>query len=220
MSDFLCLVDHLIERARRLVGSFQFIPALELLKDVEAFPLSKLRAEEVQCLLGEIYLSLKRYRRAHRHFRKAVRLAPRTARYRHLLGICVASHPHGRLSHALKHFRHSMRLAPHYPASQAEAGLLNIRLGRVRTGLTWLRQAAARDVRLVEKLARGYCELGRPDEAQRAVQTAQFSHPDCPKLHQLYCDLQTRRLRGQQATLQADQDSAPVFLPFLRLRRG
>ncbi|MGL4555813.1 MAG: tetratricopeptide repeat protein [Gemmataceae bacterium] len=217
MSDVLCFVDHLIERSRRLAASAQLAPALELLHDVESFPLPPARAEEVQRLLAEGYLSLKRYRRAHRHLRRAARLAPRTARYHHLLGVCVASHPRGRQERALKHFRRALRLAPTQRRTRAEAGLAAVRVGQVEAGLSMLRRAADGEPGLVGQLVRGYCEAGRPDDARRAVLAARFTAPHCPKLVRLLSDLQTGRLRGEQASRRAD--AAPVLLPFVHLRR-
>src|SRR5262245_16470137 len=219
MSDVLCLVDHLIERSRRLAGSSQFAPALELLHDVAAFPLPPARAEEVQRLLAESYLHLKRYRKAHRHLRLALKLAPRTARYHHLLGVCVSSHPRGRKERALAHFRRALKLAPNQRRCRADAGLLAVRLGRVEAGLAMLRQAADGEPALVGKLVRGYCEAGRPEDARRALQAARFAAPHCPKLARLWFDLQTGRLRGEQASRRAENAPAPVLLPFLRLRR-
>jgi tetratricopeptide (TPR) repeat protein len=218
MSDVLCFVNHLLERAQRLARSSQFVPAIELLRDVARFPLSATRAEQVHRLLGELYLQLRRYRKAARHLRQAIALAPRTARYHYLLGRCVAAHPRGRRENALQHFRRALQLQPNHRRCQAEAGLLAVRLGRVSYGLRLLRQAAQGEPRLVGKLVRGYCEAGRPEAARRAVQLARFAAPRCPQLLQLQHRLQYGQLRGQQAQRTARAAGAPVVLPFLYLR--
>ncbi|MFQ3592869.1 MAG: tetratricopeptide repeat protein [Gemmataceae bacterium] len=218
MSDVLCLVNHLLQRARRLANSSQFVPAIELLRDVVTFPLSAARAEEVHRLLGELYLKLRRYRKAAKQFRQAIRLAPRTARSYYLLGRCVASHPSGRPDRALNYYRRALRLSPQMQNCRAEAGLLAVRLGQVGYGLRLLRQAAQDQPRLLAKLVRGYCEAGRPAQAQRTLQLARFAAPRCPRLRQLQVDLQLGRLRGQQARRMARSATAPVVLPFLYLR--
>jgi tetratricopeptide (TPR) repeat protein len=218
MSDVLCLVDHLFERARRLAQSSQFAPAIELLRDVVLFPLSAARAEEAHRLLAEMYLKLRRFRKAARHLRRAIALAPRTARYHYLLGLCVASHPRGRRENALSHYRRALRLNPSYRRCRAEAGLLAVRLGRVGYGLRLLREAAEGEPRLMGKLVRGFCEAGHPEEARRAVQQARFAAPRCPRLLQLQTDLQRGRLRGQQQHRVARSRATPVVLPFLFLR--
>jgi tetratricopeptide (TPR) repeat protein len=218
MSDVLCLVNHLLERARRLAQSSQFAPAIELLRDVATFPLSAARDEEVHRLLAEMYLKLRRFRKAARHLRRAIALAPRTARYHYLLGLCVASHPQGRRENALSHFRRALELNPTHRRCRAEAGLLAVRLGRVNYGLRLLREAAEGEPRLVGKLVRGFCDAGRPEEARRAVQLARFAAPRCPRLLQLQNDLQLGRLRGQQQHRVARSATSPIVLPFLFLR--
>jgi tetratricopeptide (TPR) repeat protein len=218
MSDVLCLVNHLLGRAHRLAHSSQFAAAIELLEDVATFPLTARRTEEVERLLAELYLKQRQYRKAARHLRRAIAVAPRTARYHYLLGVCVASHRNGRRERALEHFRRALKLAPTHRRCRAEAGLLAVRMGRVELGLRWLRQAAEGEPRLVEKLARGYCEAGRPEEAKRAVQLARFGAPRCLRLQQVQAQLDLGRLRGQQAERAARRTTNPVVLPFLFLR--
>jgi tetratricopeptide (TPR) repeat protein len=218
MSDVVCLVSHLIERAHRLAQSSQYTAAIELLHDVASFPLSSRRSEEVERLLGELYFKQRRFRKAARHLRRAIGLAPHTARYHYLLGLCVATHPRGRRERALAHFRRALKLAPTHRRCRAEAGLLAVRMGKIGLGLRWLRQSAQGEPRLVAKLARGYCEAGQPEKAKRAVQLARFAAPRCPRLRQFQAQLQLGRLRGQQANQAAKRASTPVVLPFLFLR--
>lgn len=220
MSDIFSLTDHRIERARRLTAAGQLAAAAEQLHALEALPLPPARAEEVQRLLAEGYLRRRRFRKAHAHLRQAIRFAPRCSRYWFLLGLAVASHHRGRTEKALRYYRRSLKLAPNQARCRAEAGLLCVRLGRTEAGLRLLREASRRgrgDAGLVGKLVRGYREAGRPAEARSAVQAARFAAPHCPKLRQLWFDLQASRLCREQETRQAHMDTAPVLLPFLRV---
>lgn len=216
MSDVLCLVDHLIERARRLMASFQYAAARELLDDVREFSLSSARAEEVERLLAEGYFQQRRYRRAAHHFRKACEIAPRNARYHHMLGLCVASHSRGRHERAAEHFRRALELAPTHRRCRADAGLLAVRMGKIEEGLAMLRQATDGAPDLLPKLIRGYREAGRPEEARRSIQQARFASPRDARLAALWAELQTGQLRQDQAVT---PPAGPVLLPFLRLRR-
>jgi Flp pilus assembly protein TadD len=221
MSTTINLVEQLLARARRFreVGqpfqAFDLLKRLPLLPDVPAQVAAAVRGQ-----MGELLLRRRRYRQARRHLVEALRLDPGSARYHFLLGLAWQHDPEGDPDRAARHYGRSLRAHPRQPRCLGEAGLLDIQRGNTDRGLIRLRRAvelAPTNAMVVGRLVRGLIRAGLPDEATQAAHEALFQAPRCPKIRQVWIDLQLLRLRRQQER-SAEQlgDDAPILLPFVK----
>jgi tetratricopeptide (TPR) repeat protein len=125
---------------------------------------------------------------------------------------------------ALEHYRMSLQLDGEQPKCLGEAGILALRLGKVTEGLKWLRRAvelAPDDPEVVERLVEALQEIGRPEEARLTLRAALFRNPRDGRFSKLWSDFHFFELREKQQTQQqarwdADLETKPVLLPFLR----
>jgi Flp pilus assembly protein TadD len=220
MTTTVCFFDSLLAQARRLQQAGQSSQAIQALTRLAALAdLPADTAAEVHARLGELHLKRHRFRKARRHLRRALGLAPDSARLHHRLGLCHGNDPRGQAERARRHYRRAIDLDPDRPRWRGEAGLLAIRLGRMDEGLSLLRQAHEQvpdDVNVLGQLVKGLCQTGQPDEALRLVRLARFRSPRCRRLQKLQADLLLARLRRSQETESACQRPDPVILPFLR----
>lgn len=220
MTVTLNLFASLLERARRYQAAAQSRAALDVLRRLCAFPnLPTALAAEAHEFAGEIYLRKRCYRRARQQLRRARELAASDARTHYLLGLAWHHDPQGDLDRAARCYRRALALNPRQPRWLSEAGQLAVACGRTDEGLAQLRQAVELrpgDAALVDRLVQGLVQAGRPDDAMLAIRTALFQAPRCPKLRQIWIDLQTSRLRRDQE-MNAPRASQPVLLPFMRL---
>lgn len=219
----LNLFDQLLARARRHHLAGQRRPALDLLHRLLAFPdLPTERAADAHALLGEIHLRRLHYRRARRHLARAARLRPDDARLRFLLGFAWHHDPEGDLVRGERHYRASLARHARQPRCLGELGQLLLACGRADEGVELLRRAAVlapADAAVVRRLAEGLMQAGRRDEALVAARSALFEAPRCPKMRQVWIDLQLAHLRRRQQTAAAAADTTPVILPFVRVVR-
>jgi tetratricopeptide (TPR) repeat protein len=220
MDATVCFFDSLLAQARRLQQAGQSSQAIAILTRLAAFAdLSADRAAEVQARLGELHLKQRRYRKARRHLRRALGLAPDSARLHHRLGYCHGNDPRGKAELALRHYHRAIDLDPDRARWRSEGGLLAVRLGRPEEGLALLRQAheqAPDDLTVLGRLVKGLCQCGQSDEALRVVRLARFRAPRCSRLQKLQADLLLARLRRTQQTEAARREASPVLLPFVR----
>lgn len=213
------LLDHLLSRARRHLRCGQLRSARMLLKRLLGFPqLSSDLHAEARCLLGMIWLKRHSKARARRQFTLAVRQKPESARLHYLLGLASLENPR----RALMHFERSLERNPHQPRCLVEAGLLALSQGDEELGWQRMRlgrELAPSDVRLLGQQVKGLIQAGRPDEALREVRQALFEAPRCPKVRQLWLELQIKRIRRDQETIAARKAcaEAPILLPFIRV---
>ena len=220
MSQTLCFFDALLRQARRLQQAGQSCQAGTTLAKLLSFPdLPAEAAAEAHARAGELHLKARRFRKARRHLRAALKLAPDAARLHHRLGYALANDPRGDGAKALRHYRRALELAPDQARWRCEAGLLAVRLGLTDDGLVLLRQAhnkAPSDPVTLAKLVNGLAQAGQPDEALRVVRLARFSSPRCERTRKLEADLLLARLRRDQEQAGAGQraEEAPVILPF------
>jgi tetratricopeptide (TPR) repeat protein len=223
MTATLNLFDHLLARARRHHLAGQRRPALDLLRKLTSFPdLPVALAAEAHALTGEILLRRRHYRRARRHLRQAARLRPAVARHHFLLGFAWHHDPEGDLARAERHYRRSLALQPRQPRCLGELGQLVLACGRADEGVALLGRAAEiapADAAVVRRLADGLTQAGRPDEALEAARSGLFQAPRCPRMRQVWIDLQLARVRRRQQTAAAAADTTAVILPFVRLVR-
>src|SRR5262245_7487701 len=142
MSRTLNLVDNLLAMARNYQELHRDREAVRLLRRLASFPeMAAQVVEEVQLRLGEIYLRHKNYRRARRHLSVALLYGSQNPRYHFLLATAFDSPVRPDARRAFEHYRISIRLDPEQPRCLADYGLLALRLGKLRTGLTALKKA-------------------------------------------------------------------------------
>jgi pentatricopeptide repeat protein len=219
MSQTLCFFDELLNQARRLQQAGQSCRATTTLTKLLNFPdLPAEVAAEAHARAGELHLKARRFRKARRHLRAALKLAPDSARLHHRLGYAFANDPRGDAERALRHFKRALELDPGQSRWRSEAGLLAVRLGLVDDGLVLLRQAfnkAPADALTLTKLVKGLCQAGKPNEALRLVREARFSSPRCGRTRKLEEDLMLAQVRRDQEQASADRrDEKAVILPF------
>jgi Tfp pilus assembly protein PilF len=212
----LNLVDRLLAMGRSLhkLGlDHDAVAALERLAGLPALP--RHVAEEAHARLGELYLGLKKYRRARRHLALAVARQPDHPHYHFLLaGLLEREND---LDAAGEHYRRSLELEPDQPRCLAAYGLLTMRQGNIEDGLTCLRCAAEmapEDVRTLRLLVKGLCRAGRSQEAERALRLAAFRGP---RLRRLWEEFRLKQLSREQARQRrAAGGERPALLPFVR----
>ncbi len=215
MSKMLNLADRLLALGRSLHKLGRDHDAVAALTRLAAFPaLPRHVAEEVHSRLGELYLGLKKYRRARRHVALALAQQPDHPHYHFLLaGLLERA---GDLDAAGNHYRKSLELEADQPRCLAAYGLLTLKQGNVEDGLTCLRCAVETDPddpRVLRLLVKGLCRAGRRDEAERALKLAAFRGPRLRQVWDAYRLKQLARQRRQPA------DERPALLPFIRIER-
>jgi tetratricopeptide (TPR) repeat protein len=224
MSRMLNLVDELLSRSRRLQQFGRHDEAFNVLTRLATFPDLPARArQEAEARLGELCLRERKYKRARRHLRAALRHQPKNARYHYLLAHAFARGSAADMSRALDHYRLSLELKPGRPARLCAVGLLLVRLGLSARGLQYLRQAiqfAPEDVAILRKVVKGMQLANRAAEARQLLFGARFRRPHDRELTALCHNLQFDQLRkDQQISRQRVANvnrNALVLLPFVR----
>jgi tetratricopeptide (TPR) repeat protein len=219
MSRMLNLADRLLAMGRslhKLGRDHDAVAALERLSQYPALP--RHVAEEAHARLGELYLGMKKYRRARRHLALALARQPEHPHYHFLLAGLLEKK--GDLGRAGEHYRRSLELEPDQPRCLAAYGLLTMRQGNVEDGLTCLRCAAEmapEDARTLRLLVKGLCRAGRSEEAERALRLAAFRDP---RFRRLWNDYRFKQVRREQARQRRrEQGGIPALLPFVRVER-
>src|SRR5438132_542193 len=142
MSRTLNLAEGLLSMGRTHQGLGRVHDALTILSR-----LSRLRelppgvAEETQARLGEIQLQRKKYTRARRHLRVALRYDPANAHYHHLLARALAEHDSEKWERAADHYRRALELDPERVDCLTGLGLLCVKMGHADEGVEHLKQA-------------------------------------------------------------------------------
>ena len=123
MSQTLCFFDSLLRQARRLQQAGQSYQASATLSKLLSFPdLPAEVAAEAHARAGELHLKGRRFRKARRRLRAALRLAPDAARLHHRLGYALANDPRGDGERALRHYRRAWSWNPARAAGAARRG--------------------------------------------------------------------------------------------------
>jgi tetratricopeptide (TPR) repeat protein len=180
-------------------------------------------AEEVQSRLAEIYLYRHNYPKARRHLTAALRYDPDNAQYHYLLARAVEADSDVDPRRALRHYRQAVRLDPDHALYQSDYGLVGVRMGNVKEGLTALRRAyalAPDDPEVVETVAEGLREAGETEEAGAKLRAALFRNTNDHRFRALWSQHQFQLLHAEQTLrrtrlVPADAEG-PVLLPFLR----
>jgi Flp pilus assembly protein TadD len=213
----LNLAERLLALGRSLQKLGREHDAVAALKRLARFPaLPRHLAEEVHDRLGDLYLGMKKYRRARRHVALALAQQPNHPHYHlQLAGLLEKT---GESDRAGEHYRRSLELEPDQPRCLAAYGLLTLRQGNTEDGLTCLRCAAEMDpddVKVMRLLVKGLCRAGRSDEAERALRLGAFRGPQFRRLWDGY---RLKQLcRDQVRQRQEGWEERPALLPFVRL---
>jgi tetratricopeptide (TPR) repeat protein len=224
MSRTLNLVARLLTRGRtlhRLGATQEAFILFHRLSGLHNLPPAS--ARQVQEGLSQIHLKRRQYARARRRLAALLALRPDNARYHYLLARAVAADPRGELTDAVGHCRRAVALAPEHAGYRSTLGLLLVRLGDDEEGLACLREARrlAPDVpRVIRRLAKGLCRLGRPDEARAVLMAARFRNAGDRRFGRLWQDFQFEfTCLDQQAEQNTHRGAAAdedvVLLPFV-----
>jgi tetratricopeptide (TPR) repeat protein len=225
MSRTLNLVEGLLARARHFQELGREQDAFHLFEHLASFrQLPSQVALETQVSLAEILLERGEFQSARRHLLAALAHKPTCARYHFLMATALEADEKGDDQRALEHYEMSLELDGDQPECLGEAGLLALRLGKVATGLKWLKRAAElapHDSEAVGRLAEGLYEIGRPEEARRALRAALFQNSRDSRFRKLWNDFHFQELHEQQQLTHSRWESSvdderPVLLPFLR----
>jgi pentatricopeptide repeat protein len=216
MSKMLNLVDRLLAMGRSLHKLGLDHDAARALRRLAELPvLPRHVAEEAHSRLGEIYVGMKKYRRARHHLARALAQQPDHPHYHLLLAGLLERK--GDLDGAGEHYRRALELEPDQPRCLAAYGLLTMRQGSTEDGLTCLRCAAEmdpEDPRTLRMLVKGLCRAGRSEEAERALRLAAFRGP---RLRRLWEEFRLKLLvRDQARQRRQDRGERPALLPFIR----
>ncbi len=226
MSKTLNLVDRLLARGKNFQQLGRNQDALEVFDQLAGFrELPPLVAEETQVHRAEILMQRGEYRAARRHLAAVLVQQPDNARYHYLMATALRCDEEGDAHRAARHYRKSLEIDPDQPECLSEYGLLALGQGKVLEGLKCLRRAVELtpdDPDLVGQLVEGLLEVGRQDEARKALQAALFRNARDGRFRKLWSDFQFQQLREEQqeeryelANLKGG-DQGPVLLPFLR----
>jgi tetratricopeptide (TPR) repeat protein len=182
-------------------------------------------AREVQERLTRIHLKRRQFSRARRRLTALLSGQPSNARYHYQMARAVAADPRADRGRALEHCRRAVTLAPEHAGYLSTLGLLALRDGRDEEGLSCLRRArrvAPDEPRVVRRLAKGLCRLGRADEARAVLLAARFRNRRDGRFQRLWRDFQFQQLRRNQEEQRRARGAgittdAPPLLPFVRL---
>jgi len=225
MSRTLNLVDRLLERGRTFQQHGRLRDAMTLFTRLAAFRvLAPDTSEELHSRLAAIHQQRRAFRRVCRHLTIALRYQPDNAEYHARLAAALRAQDDSHWDRAAEHYARALELDAR-PEWLAEAGLLDIRLGRLDQGIQRLRQAVElkpEDPALLQRLVRGLRWANQPDEARAAVRTALFRNRFDPRFQQCWRDFQFRQARQQQLRdkkrrEEEKDDDGPVLLPFVRV---
>src|SRR5205823_2922162 len=105
----------------------QTTDALDLLSRLERFPdLPIPTLTDIQVKLAEFYLEQRKYVRAARHLKTALKHEPANARRHFLLATALSSGSKPDPQAALEHFHLALELDPHQPDCLATCGALEV----------------------------------------------------------------------------------------------
>jgi tetratricopeptide (TPR) repeat protein len=223
MSRTLNLVDRLLAQGRKLqrLGAIQ--AALRLFGRLTAIHnLPPRIACRVQQHLALIHLRRRHYAKARRHLAALLVHEPDNAAHHYHMARAAAADRRCAPGRALEHCRQAASLAPRNVSYLSTLGILAIRQGR-EDGLDVLRRAAAlapHNPRVLERLARGLCLLGRAEEARAALLAALFRNGKDVRFRRLWDAFQFEQLHHRQARARQRKkgdEAGPVVLPFVRL---
>lgn len=227
MSKTLNLVDRLLAQGRTYQQHGCARQALDTLSCLAGFRvLPDGVSQEVRRRLAELYLERRRYRQACRCLAVLLRQHPDNAEYHRLMATALKAREGGHWERAAEHYARALELdGEAHPEWLAEAGMLDVRLGRLDCGLARLRRAVElrpADPALLVKLVRALRWAGRGDEARDCLRAALFRNRLDARFQACWRDFQFRQAQQRQARERrtrsgAAGDSGPVLLPFVRV---
>jgi len=226
MSRTLKLIDHLLARARHLQQLGRTTDALDLLDRLEKIrDLPTQFLVDTQIQLADFCLRRRKYVRARRHLKAALKHEPANAHYHFLLATALSSGRNANPQDALKHFLLSLEIDPDQPKCLAACGALETRQGVKKEGLEHLRRAAELapdDAEVIRQVVTGLRLAIETGEARGLLLAARFRNPGSPEFQGLWNDFYFHRARKAQQLAKTrsaapQKYEEPVILPFIRL---
>lgn len=230
MTRILNLVDHLLADGQRKLSLGRTLEGVQVLTRLTALrDLPDAVAEIAQSRLAEVHLRNRRFRRARRHLTAALVANPDHADHHYLLARACQGDGKGDLLRAAEHYRRALEIEPDHLNALVHGGLLAVRSGQVRQGLTDLRRAlelAPDDAKVLEKCLRGLKRAGKTEEARAMLRAALFRNPRRADIRKLWNNFQFQQLRRKQEEERLQREGAlpekegPHLLPFMRVTTG
>ena len=221
MSRTLNLVDILLTTGRNLAAMGRFTEALEPLTRLAGFRnLPDHAFEELQSLLGDIYLQQGSYSQARRHLAAAMALKTLKAEHHYLMAIAIEEDESADRKRAEMYFARALKIEPNEPAYWVDFGSYLFKIGKSNQALTALRKAfalAMSDTDIVGEVAAILRREGHFDEATTRLRAALFHNHGAQAFRLLWQHHQFHLIRADQEKkrTQANGNDKPVILPFV-----
>lgn len=219
MSRTLNLLDIMLTTGRHLFLMGRFTEALT--------PLTKLREfrslpdhvnEEVQSLLGEIYLQQKKYKDARRHLTAAIALRPLKAEYCYLMAVAIDEDETADRARAEMYYTRAIELEPSDTTYLTDFAAYLFTIGKDKQALKHLRKAytlGIAEAEVVGRVADILCREERHDEATAKVRAALFHNHGTPPFRALWQKHQFALIHHRQQHAHRTEPAACVILPFV-----
>jgi tetratricopeptide (TPR) repeat protein len=221
MSHTLNLVDILLTTGRNLMAMGRFTEALEPLTKLSGFRcLPDHVVEELQALLGDIYLQQRRYTQARRHLAAAIALKPLKAEHHYLMAIAIEEDESADLKRAEMYFARAVRIDASEPSYWVDFGSYLFKIGKDNQALAALRKAfalAMSDSDIVGEVAAILRREGQFDEATTKLRAALFHNHGAQAFRLLWQHHQFHLIRADQEAkhTKATGTDKPAILPFV-----
>jgi tetratricopeptide (TPR) repeat protein len=142
MSRTLNLVDILLTTGRHLFLMGRFTEALAPLTRLSGFrQLPDEVTEEIQSLLGEIYLQQEKYKEARRHLTAAIAVRPLKAEYFYLMATAIEEDEWADRKRAEMYYARATELEPNEPTYWADYGSYLFTIDKAKHALKAIRKA-------------------------------------------------------------------------------
>ena len=229
MSRTLTFFESGFASATALAKSGRYTAARRALSGLRAAcDLEASSAHRLHSTAAEWAMRSERFSEARKHLVRALKLAPTDAAGHFALGRAHEADPFGCDRMAVRRYRKAIHLNANEPKYRAALGRALVRVDNVLAGVKILcraAEAAPSDPEVLEIVAEGLREAGRPDEAFRVMSHARFLAPDDRAIKKLW-DRSRFGLTAatQQAHRRSDDRVRPTenmaVLPFLRVTGG
>lgn len=221
MSRTLNLVDILLTTGRHLVLMGRLTEAITPLTKLAQFrKLPRHVLEELNSLLGDIYLQKRDFIKARRHLTAALAANPREADHHYRMAIAIDEDKDADRERAEFHYNRAVELEPEQAIYWADFGSYLFSVGKAKQALRAIRRAYARginDAEIVGQVAGILRNEGHEAEATTKLRAALFQNHGDQRFRQLWQQHQFQLIylaqeRKRDAKMRDDVE--PVILPF------
>ena len=221
MSRTLNLVDILLTTGRNLFLMGRYHEALVPLTKLCGFrKLPKPALEELQALLGEIYLQKQDFKAARRHLTAALAVRPLNAQYHFLMAVAIEEDREADRERAEMFYARAVELEPEQPAYWVDFGSYLFTIGKTKEALKAIRKAYAlgsSDAEIVGEVAEVLRREDCAEEAMTKLRAAFFHNHGKAGFRELMQKHQFAMIYAEQNKKRTPQDLAaePVILEFV-----